>query len=86
MLDGRREKIIENARVRESSACDGCTMKIKRDVFVNKSVCQRANAIEAVISKYWKQWLRFDNNERRILEQILTWDVGAGAVIFRQLH
>jgi len=82
MLDGRRENITENMRVRESSASDGCTMKIKGDVFVNKSVCQRANAIEAVISEHWKQCLGFDNSERRIPEQILTWAVSARAMIF----
>ena len=82
MPDGRRENITENMRVRESSASDGCTMKIKEDVFVNKSVSQRANAIEAVISEHWKQCLGFDNSERRIPEQILTWAVSARAMIF----
>lgn len=46
MLEGRREKIIENVRVREASGCSGCFEKINEDVFVNKSVCQRPSVTE----------------------------------------
>lgn len=46
MPEGRREKIIENVRVREASGCNGCIEKINEDVFVNTSVCQRPSMTE----------------------------------------
>lgn len=46
MPEGRREKIIENVRVREASGWNGCIEKINEDVFVNTSVCQRPSMIE----------------------------------------
>lgn len=46
MPEGRREKIIENVRVREASGCNGCIEKINEDIFVNTSVCQRPSVIE----------------------------------------
>lgn len=46
MPEGRREKIIENVRVRAASGCNGCTEKINEDIFVNTLVCQRPNVTE----------------------------------------
>lgn len=46
MPERRREKIIENVRVREASGCNGCIAKINEDVFVNTSVCQRPSMTE----------------------------------------
>jgi len=50
-LEGRREKIIENVRVREASGCNGCIEKINKDVFVNISVCQRPSVING--TDFW---------------------------------
>lgn len=46
MPEGRREKTIENMRVREASGCSGCTEKIKEDIFVSTLACQRPNVTE----------------------------------------
>lgn len=46
MPEGRREKIIENVRVREASGCNRCIEKINEDTFVNTSVCQRPSVTE----------------------------------------
>lgn len=46
MPEGRREKIIENVRVREASSCNRCIEKINEDIFANTLVCQRPSVIE----------------------------------------